>query len=141
MATKQFISVTPDVSAVQAALEGTSRSLENIQRRVLGTIAAGARKKINAAIRGSTKRRTGELLKSYRYKLKKDASAASVYPKKASKKSKIFPKVYALNYGIEGTGHRARGFVQRGEQYASGAEYEKDVNKYVQNELDKYWGD
>ena len=137
---KGFINVTADVEAVQDALSGTSKGLSNVQKRVLGTIAAGARKKINAAIRQTTKRRTGELLKAYRYKVRKDASQANLYPRKQNKKSQIFPKAYTLNYGLSGTKFKARGFIQKGEAYAQGTEWEKDVNKYVQNELDKYWG-
>ena len=139
MASKPFISVTPDIEAVQEALAGTSKGLGQIQKRALGTIAQGVRKRINAAIRASTKRRTGELLKAYRYKTRKDGSQVNVYPKKQGKRN-IFAKVYTLNYGKEGTKWRARGFVQRGEQYAQGSDWEADANKYVQKELDKYWG-
>ena len=137
---KSFISVQAEVEAVQEALSGTSKSLTAIQKRALGTIAAGARKKINAAIRSTTKRRTGELLKAYRYKIRKDASQVNLFPRKSGKKSQIFPKVYTLNYGLEGTRFLARGFIEKGEAYAESGEWEKDVNKYVQNELDKYWG-
>ena len=138
---KQFINVKPDIEAVQDALAGTAAGLENIRKRTLGTIASGAKRRISQAIRLTTKKRSGELLKAYRYKVKKDGSAASLFPRGQGKSSRIFPKVYTLNYGKEGTKWAARGFVQRGELFVQGAEYEKDVNKYVQKELDKYWGD
>ena len=139
MASKAFINVTPDIEAVQEALAGTNRSMENIRKRALGTIAAGTKRRINQAIRQTTKRRTGELLKSYGYKVKGGGSQVNVFPKKQGKKN-IFAKVYTLNYGKEGTGRKPRGFVQRGELYAQGTDWEADANKYVQKELDKYWG-
>ena len=137
---KGFIAVKPEVEAVQKALSGTATGLTQMQRQVLSIAAKGTRKKIIAGIRATTKRRTGELLKAYRYKVRKDASEANVYPRKASKKSQIFPKVYTLNYGLKGTRYMARGFVERGEQYAEAGEYMQEANKYVQKELDKYWG-
>ena len=136
---KAFIAVNAEVEAVQEALAGTSAGLVQMQRKTLSAIAQGARRKINAAIRLTTKRRTGELLKAYRYKVRKDASQANIFPKKTGKKGNIFAKVYTLNYGKEGTRWRARGFVQKGEAYAEEGGYEAAVNKLVQKELDKYW--
>ena len=136
---KGFIDLTADTEAVQKALEGTTAGLEAMRKRTLSAAAQGARKKINAAIRATTKKRTGELRKAYRYKVKKDGSQANIYPRKASKASQIFPKAYTLNYGREGTAHAPRGFVEAGERYAEGGQWEADANKLVQKELDKYW--
>ena len=91
--------------------------------------------------------RTGELRKAYTYKVKKDGSSASVYPKAlASKDRTIFPKAMTLSYGHEGPTKRAsnwyikpRGFVQAGKRFADSGAYMDEVEKMVSKELDKYW--
>lgn len=137
---KGFISAEMQVSAAAEALEGTAAGLPKIQRKVLQAAAKGTRQKIVAGIRRTTKRRTGELLKAYRYKLRKDGSQVNIFPRKATKDSRIFPKAYTLNYGVPGKGWKARGFVEEGERYAESNEWMAQVDKAVQKELDSYWG-
>ena len=52
-----------------------------------------------------------------------------------------------LSYGHEGPTKRAkswhiapRGFVQAGQQSAESGNYMDDVQKYIDKELEKYWG-
>ncbi len=138
---KSFLSVKAETEAAAEALEGTAAQFPRIKRRVLSLAAQGTRKKINAAIRITTKRRTGELLKAYRYKVHKDGDQVNIFPKGQGTKSRIFPKVYTLNYGSSKTRHKARGFIQQGELYAQSDDWMGAVNKLVQKELDKYWGE
>lgn len=136
---RKAISAQVEVAAVQEALSGTSAGLSAMRGRVLSAAGKGTRQKVNQAIRATTKRRTGELLKAYRYRVKKDAGQVNIYPRKATKASQVFPKAYTLNYGLEGTAHVPRGFVERGEAYAENGEYMAEAEKLVQKELDKYW--
>lgn len=140
MGSGAIVSIEADVAAAQAALEGTGKGMAAIRRRALSAAAQGTRRATAAAIRSTTERRTGELLKAYRYKVKKGAREANVFPRKATKDSQIFPKAYALSYGTEKTAHRARGFVQAGRAYAEGGAYKADIERLVQKELDKVWG-
>lgn len=137
----RFISVEADVSEVQDALAGTSKSLVSIRRQMLGIIARGVSKETSKAIRATTEKRTGELRKAYRYKVRRDGSEANVFPKglKGSDRS-IFPKVMALNYGTVDGRLKPLGFIEQGEKYAESDKYSADVDKMIQRELKKYWG-
>ena len=157
----QFISIEADVKEAQEALSGTSKSLKSIERKVLSVAARGTVKTIKGAIRSTTTRRTGELLKAYRYKVKRDGSA-SIFPKGSDGSTLIWAKASVLSYGatirprkgrgwlqVGGDGYYARprevtiaprGFVQAGERYAESGGYMTEVQKVVDKELSKYWG-
>lgn len=137
--TGQLLTVEADVSRAQAALSGTSKRLVSISRQTLGIIARGTVKTIKAEVRALTTKRTGELLKAYRYKVKKDGSVANVFPKALSGKDTIFPKAMALSYGTNDGKLKALGFVQSGEKYAESGAYQSEIEKMIQKELNKYW--
>lgn len=135
-----WISVSADVEEIQRALEGTSKSLTAIQRQSIAVIARGTVKAIKREISDTTEKHTGELLKCYGYRIKKDGSSSSVYPRGISG-SRIFPKVFALNYGTDKKPHlRPRAFVQKGEQYVQQGDYMTELEKLVEQNLQKYWG-
>ena len=145
MADVPIISVKPDFEAVQKALSGTTKSLPSIQRKTLSVIARGAIKQIKAVIKSGTHRRTGELLKAYRYKVKKNGTA-TIYPNAINSGDKIFPKASVLSYGHTGATRRAKnfpikavGFIQAGNQYIESGAYVPEINKMVDKELTKYW--
>lgn len=134
--------VSADISKAQKALSETDKSLSSIQRKTLSIIGRGTVKAIKGGIRTSLKKRTGELLKAYRYKTRKNGTA-TVYPN-GENGSTIFPKAYVQNYGYEGKTKRAwnkpHNFVQKGEQYANSNSYMNEVEKMIDKELKKYWG-
>lgn len=135
-----FISVEADVQGAQKALEGTKKSLKSVQIGVLRIVARGTAKAIRTGIRTSgIKRRTGELLKCYHSKVRKDGSEVNIFPKQENG-SRYFPKVYVLNYGLPGTRRRPHSFIEKGEIYAASNVYQEEINKFVQKELTKYWG-
>jgi hypothetical protein len=136
--TGQFLSVELDISRAQTALSGTSKSLVTISRQTLGIIGRGTVDVVKKEIRATTKRRSGELLRSYRYKVKKDGSEMNVFPK-GIKGENIFSKVMALSYGTENGRLRPRGFVQKGNNYIEGSEYEASIDRMIDRELAKYW--
>lgn len=144
-----LLNIKTDITEVQEALAGTSKSLKSIQKTTLRIAAKGTANTVKAAIRSSDlERRTGELLKAYTYKVKKSGDEANVFPKALTgKDSTIFPKAMTLSYGHSGPTKRAkswfiapRNFVQAGEQYAEKGQYMDDVQKYIDKELEKYWG-
>ena len=142
------LSIEADVSAVQEALAGTSKSLKAIERQTLRIAAKATAKRIRALIGSSgLKSRTGELKKAYAYKVKKSGTEAVVFPKALNGGKTIFPKAMTLSYGHEGKTARASnwkiapcGFVQGGQAYAESGEYMGEVQKMVDKELQKYWG-
>lgn len=144
-----LLNIQTDISEVQDALAGTSKSLKSIQKATLRIAAKGTANAVKAAIRTSDlQRRTGELQKAYTYKVKKNGDEANVFPKALTGKDRtIFPKAMTLSYGHQGPTKRAkswfiapRNFVQAGEQYAEKGQYMDDVQKYIDKELEKYWG-
>ena len=144
-----LLNIQTDITEVQEALAGTSKSLKSIQKATLRIAAKGTANTVKAAIRSSDlERRTGELLKAYTYKVKKSGDEAIVFPKALTGKDRtIFPKAMTLSYGHSGPTKRAkswfiapRSFVQAGEQYAEKGQYMDDVQKYIDKELEKYWG-
>lgn len=144
-----LLNIQTDISEVQNALAGTSKSIKSIQKATLRIAAKGTANTVKAAIRSSDlQRRTGELQKAYVYKVKKNGEEANVFPKALSNKDHtIFPKAMTLSYGHSGPTKRAkawfiapRNFVQAGEQYAENGKYMDDVQKYIDKELEKYWG-
>jgi len=145
----QIIRAEIEVKEVQDALAGTSKSLKAIEKSVLRIAAKETAKRVKAAISASDlQRRTGELSKAFIYKVKKDGSSASVFPKALTRSDhSIFPKAMTLSYGHDGPTKRAaswhvapRGFVQAGQQYAESGAYMNEVKKMVEKELEKYWG-
>jgi hypothetical protein len=137
--TGQFLSVKADVSRAQVALAGTSKSLVSISRQTLGIIGKGTVKTIKREIKALTETRTGELLKAYRYKVRKDGTLANVFPKALNGEKSIFPKAMALSYGTKNGRLKALGFVQSGEKYAESDDCQSDIDKMIQKELAKYW--
>lgn len=136
----QFINIDADLSGIEDALKGTAKSLKAIQKGALRIIAKGTVKAIRGAIAAIPwKKSTGALLKCYVYHLRKDGSSAVVTPNAKGNKG-VFPKVYVLNYGMEGTKRRPHGFIQVGEKYAESGGYMKDIESYIDKELKKYWG-
>lgn len=142
-----MLQVETDISQVEEALSGTAKSLPSIKRQALGIISKGAVKQIKAIIQQTTRKDTGELEKSYRYKIRKDGSQANVFPKALNSDSTIYPKAMTLSYGHEGATKRSKtwrikalGFVQAGEAWINSGAYEKDLNDMVEKELNKYWG-
>ena len=71
-------------------------------------------------------------------RFKKDGSEMNVFPK-GIKGENIFPKVMALSYGTENGRLRPRGFVQKGNNYIEGSEYEASIDRMIDRELAKYW--
>ena len=142
---KEFLNVSVDVENAQKALSSTSKSLKSISRQTLGIIGRTTAKAVKDAVRSSDMNRdTGEMLKAYRYKVKKDGSSVTVFPKAiTSKESEIFPKTMALSYGTyKGVqnAHKAFRFVQKGNEFVESGAYMDEVNKMIQKQLDKYWG-
>jgi len=134
-----FFSIKADISEAQAALSGTSKSLASISRQTLGVIARGAVATVKKEIRSTTQKRTGELLRAYRYKVKKDGSEVNVFPKALNGEESIFPKAMALSYGTNDGRIKPRGFVQKGEDYVDKGGYEPEIQKLIDKELAKYW--
>lgn len=135
-----FVSVEVDVQGAVNALEETRKSIKSIKAGIFRIVAKGTVKAIKGGIRESgIRRRTGELLKCYGYKVKKDSSEVNIFPK-AKGGSRIFPKVYVLNYGLSGTGHRPYSFIEKGKAYSEGNSYQDEIDRYIQKELARYWG-
>lgn len=132
-------SVKADIEEVQKALSGTRKSLKSISRQTLGIIARNTVKVIKKEIKATTTRRTGELLKSYRYRIRRDGKQANIFPKALNKESTIFPKVMALSYGRKNDRLRPRGFVQKGMEYTEKGDFEPELQKMINKELAKYW--
>lgn len=142
----QFITVDIDVKNCVEALAGTSKSMESIKKQALGIIAKGAVKQIKAVINSTTEKHTGELLKAYRYKVKKDGSETNIFPKGTEKGKSIYPKAMTLSYGHSGPTKRAKnwhikalGFVQSGDAYVESGAYMPELEKMVDKQLKKYW--
>ena len=156
------VGISVDVRPVQQALMQTAKSMKGIQRQTVGIAARTTAKTIKTAIRQTTKRLTGELSSAYRYKVRKDGSSAAVFPKTVSGNHLVLAKVATLSYGntitnrpgrtflsVSGRGYwarpktvhiPARGFVQAGERYAEGGGYMDEVQKMIDRELAKFWG-
>lgn len=143
----EILSIEADVLQVQEALSGTAKSMESIRKQAVGIIAKGAVTQIKAVISAKTEKRTGELIKAYRYKVYRDGSQANVFPKALNSNSKIFPKAMSLSYGHSGKTKRASswhlkalGFVQTGKAWVDSGAYMPALENMVSKELDKYWG-
>jgi hypothetical protein len=133
-----MIVIKADIEEAQNALMGTRKSLSSIQKKILQIVARETLKAVKSAIRSTTQKRTGELLKAYTYKIRKDDSAVNITPN-PKLGPHIFPKVYTLNYGLKGTSRTPRFFVQEGENFASSSSYMPEVEKMANKELDKFW--
>ena len=133
-------SVRAKIDDAADALENTGKSLKSIQGLVLRTIAKNAVKVVKAAIRSSTNRRTGALLKAYGYSVRKDKSSVSVYPKYNVDENRTnFIKSAVLSWGRPERNIAPKGFVQAGISYVNGGSYGDEGDKAGQKELDKYW--
>ncbi len=162
---KSFLSIEADISAVQEALSGTQKSLKTIRRQTLGIAARGTTKAIKSAVPASMK----TIRKAYSYKVRRDGSSASVYPRnvgEAKNKNWIVGLTVIHNYGADVSAKKrtgknagylvfqtkdgwrkmksvhipARSFVEKGEKYAGSDQYISDINAMIQKELAKYWG-
>ncbi len=149
MSSVQMVSIKADVEEVQKALKGTAKSMKSITKQALGAAGRGAAKTIRKAIASSVTKRTGELSRAYGYKVKKDGSAVTVWPKDKAVQANnhlVLAKAAALSYGYNaGPGRKgphvtARNFVQAGERYIETGGYEAEFQKIVDKELKKYWG-
>lgn len=143
----EILSIEAEIDQVEQALSGTSKSFETIRRQAVGIIAKGAVTKIKAVIQTTTVKRSGELLKAYRYKVRRDGSQANVFPKALNSDSTIFPKAMTLSYGHDGKTKRAAnwhikalGFVQSGKAWVDSGAYMPELENMVDKELNKYWG-
>lgn len=143
----EILGIEADINQVEQALSGTSKSFETIRRQAVGIIAKGAVNKIKAVIQATTQKRTGELLKAYRYKVRRDGTQANVFPKAINSDSTIYPKAMTLSYGHSGKTARAAnwhikalGFVQSGKAWVDSGAYMPDLENMVDKELNKYWG-
>lgn len=139
------LEVTADVSEVQEALSGTTKSLKSIARQTVGIISRTTVKQIKAVIKDGTHKRTGELLKAYRYKVHKDGTA-NIYPRAINSGNKIWPKCSVQSYGHSGPTKRARSFtikavkfVEAGNKWIQDQKYIPEINKMIDKTLDKYW--
>lgn len=160
-----MIDVSIATKGVEQALAQTGKGVKSIQKQTVGIIAKGYVKEIKRQITATgIKKRSGELYKAYRYKVKGDT--AKIYPKaqESGKKANnlLLAKVSTLNYGntinvrngrkflqISGKYYarpkrvtiKARNFLQKAEQiYIGGGRYTEDVEKMVDKQLSKYWG-
>lgn len=149
MATQSnWIVVEAEIEAVQNALASTSKSFSSIQKQSLGIIARNAVAKIRQEIKSGIKDKihsTGELQKSYGFRVKKDGSEANIYPRGLSG-SKIFPKAFIQNYGHSGPTSKAdnwevkpKGFIEKTENAIENNSFESDLQKMVDKIFSKYW--
>lgn len=140
----QWIVVEAEIDAVQKALEKTSKSFTSIQKQALGIIARQGVQFIRRDIKSTIlhpERSTGELQKSYGFRVRKDGSEANIFPKGANG-SKIFPKAFINNYGIdtEKMKRKPKGFIEKTENLLDERNFDDDLTKMVNKTLDKYWG-
>lgn len=143
----EAVSVEVEILKAQNALAETNKSLKSITKQTLGIIGKGTVKTIKSAIRSSDlQQRTGELARAYKYKVKKDAMEANVFPMASDSKNTIFPKAMTLSYGHEGPTKRCkswnikgRGFVQAGKTWVNAGLYDEDVQKMIDKQLKKFW--
>lgn len=133
-----WIVVEAEVDDVVNALKGTSKKLTSIQKQALGIIAKKGVKAVKSRIKETIKHRklsTGELQKSYGFRVKKDGSEANIFPKAKKSGSRIYPKAFMQNYGYE----KPKAFVQYAENVIKNHNYEEDLQKMIDKTLTKYW--
>lgn len=149
MARGNWIVVEAQVDEVQKALAGTSKSMRSIQRQAVGIVARKGvrlvRKHIRQAI-ADRSRSKGALAKSYGFRVRKDGSQASIYPR-GEAGSSVFPKAFVNNWGHTGPTKRAaewkvapKGFVQRTEEELSSDSFRAELGAMVDKVLRRYWG-
>ncbi len=141
----KFIEISADISGAQQALAGTRKSLVSIRNKVLLIAGSHALKAVRSAIRTSgLRKRTGELQKSYVRKLNRRKGEVNLYPVSLDRTRTIFSKAQALSFGGKSKRTRwalaGRGFVEKGWQAAEGG-YQAEIDKMIQKELSKYWGE
>lgn len=133
-----------DVEPVQKALAETSLNIKSISLKALRVAAQSTANVITQTIRATVPRRSGELAKGFRYKRKSGKIEYNVFPK--STEPNIFEKSAVLSYGYNGATARAKSwtvkpynFVQTGRSWADSGNYEEEMQKATNKELDKYW--
>lgn len=156
-----FLSVEADIADVQTALERTGKSLKSIRRQVLGVAARGTAKAVKQSIALTGKGKNSVLKKAYSYHVKKDGSAANVYPKnygEAKNKNWVVGLSVIQNYGADVHAKRgrylvfltkdgwrkmksvhvpARHFIEAGERYAESDNYTQALEAIIAKELQK----
>ncbi len=138
------ISIEVDTREVQEALKGTSLAIDKIEKKAVGIVLKGTLKAVRSEYRKTLRpansiryERTGALYKSFRISNK--GSYGNVYPRAVSNgRNWAMGLACILNYGAK-NGIKPRGFIQKGEQYASSGAYSTEIDKMVDKELDKYW--
>lgn len=148
MPSVQMVSIKADVDEVQEALKGTAKSMKSIRKQALGIVGRVTAKATRQAITATTTRRTGELAKAYGYKVAKDGSTVTVWPKDKAIRANnhlVLAKASVLSYGYDagekkGPHVAARGFVQAGRDVAERGGWEPEMQKMIEKELKKYWG-
>lgn len=139
------INITADIRGAQDALSGTAKSLPAIQKKVLNIVAKTTLKAVKTTYKATLVpqsqihyQRTGELLRAFKKSVK--GSNANVFPRAVSGgKNWAMGIACILNYGAK-NGIKPRGFIQAGEAFAESGAYMNEVEKMVENELNKYWG-
>lgn len=111
MSTNNAINIEADIQEVSKALDGTAKSLKSIRKQVLGSAAKGVVKTIKSVIQTGLKKHTGFMYSVYKYKVAKDGSHVSIFPRpkqkstdttkkqKASAKNLAVAITSTLNYG------------------------------------------
>lgn len=156
--------INADIEKVSKALNGTTKEMKSIIRGVLGIVGRGTRQEVNKvtrAIKGNgmiAGRYPYSVAKSFMYKVAKDGSKVSVFPRKIEKGRKndlTIPVISTLNYGkviyprrgrnylvfplqdgsflkVKSVRITGRHFVEAGKNYAVSSKYMSDVDKYIQ---------
>ena len=159
-----MVEIKLDTSEVEKALETTILSHKQIMRKTLSAIGKKQAKAFNSAIASSVGTVSGELRKSYKYKVHVDDEVEKVtfFAKGNNQTKTIYPKLMALNYGATvkplkkkvlhfqkgsnwfttyGFNLPGKHFLEGAwEGYAGSGAYQTDVENMINKELQKYWG-
>lgn len=76
----ELISIKADITEVLDTLEGFEKERPKIKKALLTTAAQKTRRKIKSGFSEVLHKRSGTLLKSLKYSVKKDGTSATVYP-------------------------------------------------------------
>lgn len=146
--------IKADFSDVQEALSKTSMNMKSISKKVLVQIGKKTTSVVKRQIRNTYSPpskyyvRTGELVKSWGYFADKSGYMVKIYPRVvySSNHEKRKNRQWAmglssiLSYGTKDGRIKPRSFIQSGEQYAESGAYLPEVQKIIDKELSKYWG-
>lgn len=143
--------IQAEMKDVQEALNKTTLSIPSMNRKFLAVIGKKTAETVKTGIKQTYSppskyyKRTGALLRSWTFHAKKDGSQVSVFPRViATNNNKNRQWAVGLSsilsYGTADGRIKPRAFIQRGENYASSGAYMQEVQKIVDKELEKYWG-